>query len=54
LSKIIAEKTREDSLSISVDNTVMGCVTITDAIKGQRSRQELMRQGIEVIMLYGR
>jgi Cu2+-exporting ATPase len=53
-SKIIAEqKLGKTVLLHSVDNTVMGYVTITDAIKATSvaAIKELMRQGIEVIML---
>jgi Cu2+-exporting ATPase len=41
--------------SISVDNQVLGYVTITDAIKSTSvaAIKELMNQGIEVIMLTG-
>jgi Cu+-exporting ATPase len=55
-SKIIAEQKLGKTVSyISVDNTVMGYVTITDAIKATSvaAIKELMRQGIEVIMLTG-
>jgi Cu2+-exporting ATPase len=55
-SKIIAEQKLGKTVPyISVDNTVMGCVTITDAIKATSvaAIKELMRQGIEVIMLTG-
>jgi Cu2+-exporting ATPase len=40
---------------ISVDNQVLGYVTITDAIKSTSvaAIKELMNQGIEVIMLTG-
>jgi Cu+-exporting ATPase len=55
-SKIIAEQKLGKTVSyISVDNTVMGYVTITDAIKATSvaAIKELMRQGVEVIMLTG-
>jgi Cu+-exporting ATPase len=55
-SKIIAEQKLGKTVSyISVDNSVMGYVTITDAIKATSvaAIKELMRQGVEVIMLTG-
>jgi Cu+-exporting ATPase len=55
-SKIIAEQKLGKTVSyISVDNAVLGYVTITDAIKATSvaAIKELMRQGVEVIMLTG-
>jgi Cu+-exporting ATPase len=55
-SKIIAEQKLGKTVSyISVDNAVLGYVTITDAIKttSVAAIKELMRQGVEVIMLTG-
>jgi Cu2+-exporting ATPase len=55
-AKIIAEQKLGKTVSyISVDNQVLGYVTITDAIKSTSvaAIKELMSQGIEVIMLTG-
>jgi Cu+-exporting ATPase len=55
-SKIVAEQKLGKTVSyISVDNTVLGYVTITDAIKTSSvaAIKELMRQGVEVIMMTG-
>ncbi len=55
-NKIIAEQKLGKTVSyISVDKTVIGYVTITDAIKATSvaAIKELMSQGIEVIMLTG-
>jgi Cu2+-exporting ATPase len=55
-AKIVAEqKLGKTVSSISVDNQVLGYVTITDAIKSTSvaAIKELMNQGIEVIMLTG-
>jgi Cu+-exporting ATPase len=55
-NKIIAEQKLGKTVSyISVDKTVLGYVTITDAIKATSvaAIKELMNQGIEVIMLTG-
>ncbi|WP_367755267.1 heavy metal translocating P-type ATPase [Flavobacterium sp. WC2430] len=55
-SKIIAEQKLGKTVSyISVDQVVLGYVTITDAIKATSvvAVKELMRQGVAVIMLTG-
>jgi Cu2+-exporting ATPase len=54
-AKIVAEQKLGKTVSyISVDNQVLGYVTITDAIKSSVAAiKELMNQGIEVIMLTG-
>jgi Cu+-exporting ATPase len=55
-SKIVAEQKLGKTVSyISIDNTVLGYVTITDAIKTSSvaAIKELMRQGVEVIMMTG-
>lgn len=55
-NKIIAEQKLGKTVSyISVDKTVLGYVTITDAIKATSiaAIKELMNQGVEVIMLTG-
>ncbi|UQD57662.1 heavy metal translocating P-type ATPase [Flavobacterium sp. K5-23] len=55
-SKIVAEQKLGKTVSyISVDNAVLGYVTITDAIKKSSvaAIKELMRQGVEVIMMTG-
>jgi Cu2+-exporting ATPase len=55
-AKIVAEQKLGKTVSyISVDNQVLGYVTITDAIKSTSvaAIKELMNQGIEVIMLTG-
>jgi Cu+-exporting ATPase len=55
-SKVLIEQKLGKTVSyISVDNVVLGYVTITDAIKATSvaAIKELMRQGIEVIMLTG-
>ncbi|WP_369752572.1 heavy metal translocating P-type ATPase [Flavobacterium sp. WC2409] len=55
-NKIIAEQKLGKTVSyISVDQVVLGYVTITDAIKATSvaAIKELMRQGVEVIMLTG-
>ena len=55
-NKIIAEQKLGKTVSyISVDQVVLGYVTITDAIKATSvaAVKELMRQGVEVIMLTG-
>lgn len=54
--KIIAEQKLGKTVSyISVDKEVLGYVTITDAIKATSvaAVKELMRQGVEVIMMTG-
>ncbi len=55
-AKVIAEQEQGKTVSyISVDNIVVGYVTITDAIKGtsKQAISELQKQGIDVIMLTG-
>ncbi|WP_310556903.1 copper-translocating P-type ATPase [Flavobacterium sp.] len=55
-SKIIAEQKLGKTVSyIAVDGVVVGFVSITDAIKtsSKDAIKELMRQGVEVIMLTG-
>jgi Cu+-exporting ATPase len=55
-NKIVVEQKLGKTVSyISVDNTVLGYVTITDAIKTSSvaAIKELMRQGVEVIMMTG-
>jgi Cu2+-exporting ATPase len=55
-TKIIAEQQLGKTVSyISVDNAVLGYVTITDAIKTSsvEAIKELMHQGVEVIMMTG-
>ena len=55
-NKIIAEQKLGKTVSyIAVDQVVLGYVTITDAIKATSvaAVKELMRQGVEVIMLTG-
>ncbi|WP_369766136.1 heavy metal translocating P-type ATPase [Flavobacterium sp. WC2429] len=55
-NKIIAEQKLGKTVSyISIDKEVLGYVTITDAIKSTSvaAIKELMRQGVEVIMLTG-
>ena len=55
-NKITAEQKLGKTVSyISVDGIAMGFVSITDAIKGtsMAAIKELMRQGVEVIMLTG-
>jgi Cu+-exporting ATPase len=55
-NQIIAEQKLGKTVSyISVDNIVLGYVTITDAIKASSvaAIKELMRQGVKVIMMTG-
>ncbi len=55
-SKIIAEQKLGKTVSyIAIDNVAVGFVSITDAIKtsSKEAIKELMRQGVEVIMLTG-
>ncbi|TDE06356.1 heavy metal translocating P-type ATPase [Flavobacterium hiemivividum] len=55
-SKVVTEQKLGKTVSyISVDNTVLGYVTITDAIKptSVAAIADLMSQGVEVIMLTG-
>lgn len=55
-SKVVAEQKLGKTVSyISIDNAVIGYVTITDRIKATSlaAIQELIRQGVEVIMLTG-
>ncbi|WP_414000118.1 heavy metal translocating P-type ATPase [Flavobacterium sp. W1B] len=55
-NKIVAEQKLGKTVSyIAIDNVVLGYVTITDAIKETTkvAIKELMRQGVEVIMLTG-
>ncbi|KFF05079.1 heavy metal translocating P-type ATPase [Flavobacterium reichenbachii] len=55
-SQVIAEQNSGKTISyISIDETILGYVAITDAIKENSAKaiQELIDQGIEVIMLTG-
>lgn len=55
-NKIIAEQKLGKTVSyIAIDKVVLGYVTITDAIKATSAAavKELMRQGVEVIMMTG-
>ncbi len=55
-SKIVAEQNLGKTVSyIAVDKTVLGYVTITDAIKenSKKAIKELIDQGVEVIMMTG-
>ena len=54
--KIIAEQNLGKTVSyIAVDNTVLGYVTITDAVKATSAKaiKDLIDQGVEVIMMTG-
>lgn len=55
-NKIIAEQSLGKTVSyIAIDNTVLGYVTITDAIKATSAKaiKDLIDQGVEVIMMTG-